>query len=202
MELNVKKNRDEFITHLAQVKRNGVKDLIDWLDSTDFFTAPCSTRFHLCCEGGLAQHSLNVMRSLFYYNSHLGDLVYRKYYDLTNKKYEKETIILCGLLHDICKVNTYKSEIKWRKNDSNEWENYNVYVFDEDYPYGHGEKSVYLIQKFVQLTDEEAQAINAHMGFSDQRDIRLIGNIFDNNDLAVLLHFADMTATYFMEPKI
>ena len=103
------------------------------------------------------------------------------------------------MFHDICKVNTYKEALKWQKNESNEWEQVPYFTFAEDFPFGHSEKSVFLISQYMHLTPYEAQAINAHMGFSDIRGANLIGNMFTKNKLGVLLHFADMTATYFME---
>lgn len=182
-------NRKVFIETAERIiTRSGLQDLIFYLESSDFFEAPCSTRFHLSERGGLCQHSLNVFHAL---------CTLIKQYELENKN--PESLAIVSLFHDICKIDTYKETLQWRKNSNNEWEQYATYKFEEDFPFGHSEKSVYLISQFMAVSPYEAQAINGHMGFSDVRGSQLIGNIFSKNKLAVLLHFADMTATYFME---
>jgi len=113
-----------------------------------------------------------------------------------------ETIAVCGLLHDICKANFYAVEMRNRKNDQGRWEQYPFYVVDDKLPYGHGEKSVYIISGFMRLSREEAMAIRWHMGFSDndfQGGGYSVGNAFDKFPLAVLLHIADLQATYLDE---
>ena len=172
------------------IEREGIENLLWFLKTSDFFTAPCSTKYHLSVPGGLCEHSLNVYHAL---NSIIRN------YEFENKN--RESIAIVSLFHDICKVNTYKEYLANRKNADGEWEQYTAYRFDEDYAFGHAEKSVYLISQFIHLTPVEAQAINAHMGFSDVRGANLIGNIFKQNRLALLLHFADMTATYCMEDE-
>ena len=113
-----------------------------------------------------------------------------------------ETIAICGLLHDICKANFYAVEMRNRKNEQGRWEQYPFYVVDDKLPYGHGEKSVYIISGFMRLTREEAVAIRFHMGFSDN-DFKgggySVGNAFEMFPLAVLLHIADLQATYLDE---
>ena len=199
MPIEIKKNRLIFIELLQCINRPGMDKLIDYLDNSDFFTAPCSTKYHLHVDGGLCQHSLNVYRALLHimpwFKSDLG-----KNRPSTDPiDYSIETIALVSLLHDVCKINTYKIDTRWRKNADNEWEQYQVYTYDEDFSYGHGEKSVFIIQQHIPLTLVEAQAINMHMGFSDERGARLCGNIFEQNQLAVMLHIADLIATYLME---
>lgn len=113
-----------------------------------------------------------------------------------------ETIAICGLLHDICKANFYAVEMRNRKNDQGRWEQYPFYVVDDKLPYGHGEKSVYIVSGFMRLSREEAMAIRWHMGFSDN-DFKgggySVGNAFEKFPLAVLLHIADLQATYLDE---
>lgn len=202
MAINVEENKMFYRELLKCCNRDGINNLLDWLDTTDFYEAPCSTHFHLCERGGLCQHSLNVYLTMAKLATEVGEWK-NKRIDLTPAKATSEhmvkTYVLVGLLHDLCKINTYKEVLRWRKNSDNLWEQYPTYEFDEDFAYGHGEKSVYLASKFIKLTDEEAQAINGHMGFSDVRGVQLAGNIFKQNYLAVLLHMADISATYFME---
>ena len=117
---------------------------------------------------------------------------------------ELETITICGLLHDLCKANFYGVEMRNRKNEQGQWEKYPFYVVNDQLPYGHGEKSVYIISGFMKLTREEAMAIRWHMGFSDN-DFRAggfsVGNAFEKFPLALLTHMADLQATYLDEPR-
>ena len=170
------------------ITRKGVNDILDWLKKTDFYTAPCSTKYHLNKEGGLVEHSINVCNMLF---------TTVACYNLTGVS--DETIAIVSLFHDLCKINCYKKAYKWAKDENNQWYQAEYYIYDEDYPYGHGEKSALIVSRFLHLTPYELQAINAHMGFSDVRGAQLIGNIFNKNKLAVALHFADMASTYFKE---
>lgn len=182
-------NKQKFISIAERlINRSGLQELLFSLEQSDFFEAPCSTRFHLCESGGLCSHSLNVFHALC--------SIHKQYKTV---QVTAESLAIVSLFHDICKINTYEPVKQWRKDVDGKWEEYETYKFNEQYPFGHSEKSVYLIQKYMSLTDIEAQAINAHMGFSDIRGSQLIGNMFQQNKLGVLLHFADMTATYFME---
>jgi len=132
-------------------KREGSVDLIAWLQSTDFFTSPSSTIFHGNDDGGLAEHSLHVYKLLQEKNQR---------YNLGIKP---DTMAICGLLHDVCKTNSYKLEKKNRKVDG-VWREEFVWVVDDKLPLGHGEKSVMMIQRFIHLTDDELMAIRWHMG--------------------------------------
>lgn len=184
------------------ISRPGADKLLAWLETTDFFTAPASTRFHLSRPGGLVEHSIHVYERLSnlvadeegYPGSTFGE-------DFT---ISDETIAICGLLHDICKANFYTVEMRNRKNEQGQWEKYPFYVVDDQLPYGHGEKSVYIISGFMKLTREEAMAIRWHMGFSDT-DFKgggfSVGNAFGKFPLAVLMHIADLQATYLDEAE-
>lgn len=165
------------------VKRDGADKLLEWLLKTDFFTAPASTRFHGAKEGGLLEHSLNVYNRL----------------DCENE----ETRAICALLHDLCKVNFYAVSQRNVKNDeTGKWEKQSYYSIDDKLPYGHGEKSVYMITGFMKLTRDEAMAIRWHMGGFDD-SVRggsyAMSSAFEQFPLAVKLHIADLQATYFDE---
>lgn len=184
----------EFKQRLANTHRDGVGELIDWLDTTDFFHAPASTRFHEAREGGLLEHSLRVhdwLQALvaFYTESPLAN---GRTADLT-----PESVAIVALCHDFCKIGLYKIEMRWRKDKFNRWEQYPMYKSDEDFPFGgHGSKSVYLVQHFIKLSPAEAAAINCHMGPWDQSPYGKPGAVFEVNPLAWLLHVADEAATY------
>lgn len=168
------------------IHREGIEQLMNWLRATDFFTAPASTRFHGAREGGLALHSLNVHSTLV------------KLCEFCGNEASQESIAIVSLFHDLCKVGTYKTEMRWRKNEQNQWEQYPTWKVDEDFAYGgHGSKSVFLVQSFMQLTPEEASAINCHMGFHDSTIYSDPSKVYQRNKLAWLLHVADEAATYF-----
>lgn len=196
--------KDKFIEIYNQnISRPGADKLLAWLETTDFFEAPASTRFHLSRPGGLVEHSLHV------YDRLLKLYTFEKtepgqpgtYFPMAE---ELETIAICGLLHDICKANFYAVEMRNRKNELGQWEKYPFYVVNDQLPYGHGEKSVYIISGFMRLTREEAMAIRWHMGFSDN-DFKAggfsVGNAFEKFPLALLTHMADLQATYLDERK-
>ena len=169
-----------FRTH---VKRDGADELLKWLKSTDFFTAPGSTRFHDCYAGGLAEHSARVFNELV--------RLLKAYPEV---KVSAETAAIVTLLHDVCKANCYKTELRNKKNDHGQWIQVPVYTFQEDFAFGgHGSKSVYLIQKFMKLTDEEAVAINCHMGVENGN--YAVNDAYRKYPLAFLVHTADMAST-------
>lgn len=171
-----------------EVTRPGADKLLEWLSTTDFFKAPASTRFHGACEEGLVMHSLNVYHALMDRFFEEGD--------------NPESMAICGLLHDLCKANYYGVEMRNRKNEAGQWEKYPCYVVTDQFPYGHGEKSVYLIERFIRLKPAEAVAIRWHMGGFDDAargGCRAISEAYDAYPLAVKLHLADLTATYLME---
>lgn len=172
------------------ITRAGNAELLEFLKGTDFYTAPASTRFHGAYEGGLVQHSVNVWNELC--------RLMRVYKD--NAPVSTESVALVSLLHDLCKVGCYKTEMRNVK-ENGVWVQKPYYTFKEDFPFGgHGAKSVFLIERFMRLTEEEAVAINNHMGFSEQSaNVAAIGSAFERFPLAWLLHVADEAATYIVE---
>ncbi len=194
MELNELKNR--FIDiYTKNIKREGADKLLEYLlsEHSDFFTAPASARYHSAFEGGLVSHSLNVYDCLYDYLNR--ETVKEKY----GLNASDETIAIISLLHDICKVNFYKTSFRNAKDDNGVWQKVPYFEIDDKLPYGHGEKSVYVISGYMKLTREEAFAIRYHMGFSVTDDPRNVGNAFEKFPLAFALSVADMEATYFLE---
>ena len=171
------------------IHRDGIEELMAWLKGTDFYSAPASTRYHGAYAGGLAVHSVAVYRWL-------KSLVDSGLFELDLSERE-ETIAIVALFHDICKVGTYKTEMRWRKDEFNRWEQYETYRHDEDFSFGgHGSKSVYLIQNFMKLKPDEAVAINCHMGQWDATTYSNVSAAFEKCTLAWLLHVADEAADY------
>ncbi|MDE6746030.1 MAG: HD domain-containing protein [Oscillospiraceae bacterium] len=191
-------HKQEFLDiYKSCITREGADKLLEYLlsDKSDFFTAPASTRFHGSYEGGLLEHSLNVYHCLKdYLSRERAKTVY-------GMNYSEETIAISALLHDICKVNFYKVDYRNAKNDQGVWEKVPYYTIDDQLPYGHGEKSVYIITGFMRLSREEAFAIRYHMGFSTEDDPNQVGRSFEMFPLAFALSTADMEASYFLEGK-
>jgi hypothetical protein len=173
-----------------------VEKLLNYLENEcDFYTSPASTKYHGAYEGGLAEHSVNVLDCMLMLNESLN-----KTYGMP--KDDENSIILVALLHDLCKVNTYKTKQLWRKDANGKWESYTGYVREPDLSMGHGGKSVYLANKYVDLTDKESQAIFWHMGAYDKSEYNNYNEMSDaytKNSLAYKLHTADMMATYVLE---
>lgn len=190
--------KEEFLEiYNEKITREGADKLLEYLcgKSSDFFTAPASQRFHGAYEGGLVEHSVNVYRCL---DAYLARERVRETYGMD---YPEESIAISALLHDICKINCYKPGFRNVKDETGTWQRVPSYDYDDSLPYGHGEKSVYIITGFMRLTREEAFAIRYHMGFSGLEDKRNIGDAFEKFPIAFALNVADMEATYFLEGK-
>lgn len=188
--------KNEFIEiYKTNIRRDGSEKLLEYMlsDKSDFFTAPASTRFHGSHEGGLLEHSLNVYRCLTDYLSR------PRAKEVYKMDYSAESVAICALLHDLCKMNFYKVAQRNSKNDRGEWEKVPYYTVDDRLPYGHGEKSVYIISGYMRLNREEAFAIRYHMGFSGIEDKNSIGKAFEMFPLAFALSVADMEASYYLE---
>ena len=176
----------------ANIHREGADRLLEWLQTTDFFTAPASTRYHCACPSGLVMHSVNVY-----------EVMVEKHFDPETDS--MESFALCALLHDVCKAQFYKISTRNVKNEkTGQWEKVPYYTIEDAFPYGHGEKSVYLIERFVRLKPAEATAIRWHMGGFD--DAAKGGNFsisvaYDKYPIAVKLHLADLEATYLREKE-
>lgn len=189
--------KNEFVEIFnANIHREGSKDLLDYLIKSDFFVAPASTQFHSAYEGGLAEHSINVYKR--YKQSLLNE--YGKNY---SDRISDESIAICGLLHDVCKIDIFKIDMRNKKVDGN-WVQVPFYTVEDGLPYGHGEKSVYILSGFMKLTREEAMIINWHMGGFDAR---VRGGAYGLSDAyykfpnAVIFHTCDMLATYLDETR-
>ena len=180
--------KEEFIELLKSTKREGIDEIINFLEKTDFFKAPASTRFHGNYEGGLLEHSMKVYEILKY-------KVKKSVIDIN---VSDDTLIIVALLHDICKANYYKVDFRNAKNERGEWEKVPYYTVDDTIPYGHGEKSVMMITEYMKLTSEEKYCIRWHMGFTEPKELySTISLAYKKYPLALLMHEADLEATYF-----
>ncbi len=191
----VEKIREEFIKIYQQnITREGSDKLLDYICQSDFFVAPASARYHSSYDGGLAQHSINVYHCLKDYMSR------ERVKEAYKLNVSDETIAIVSLLHDLCKIGCYKAGVRNVK-ENGAWKQVPTYNFDDTMPYGHGEKSVYIINGYMRLSREEAFAIRYHMGFSGAEEAHMVGKAFAMFPLAFALSTADMEATYFMESE-
>jgi len=191
-------DRERFIEiYKKNIKREGADRLLEYLcsDACDFFTAPASTRYHGAYAGGLLEHSLNVYDCLCDYLSR--SRAKEKY----GMNYSDETVAIVALLHDLCKVNFYVESTRNVK-ENGVWKTVPYYSIEDKLPYGHGEKSVYIVSGYMRLTRDEAFAIRYHMGFAGAESVNAIGNIgkaFEMFPIAFALSVADMEASYYIE---
>lgn len=190
MEISKRTNEEmwqEYKNLLLSVKRPGIKELVTWLENSDFRVAPASTRFHGAYEGGLLEHSLNVYNEMH----RMEDLI-------RLLRISESSLIITALLHDICKVNYYKVEMRNVKKNGT-WVQEPFYTVDDMFPIGHAEKSVIIAQEFIKLSDVEVAMIRGHMGGYVSDTYFNPSILFNKYPEAILLHMADMKATYILE---
>ena len=179
---------EEFRNLISSINRDGIDNLMNFIEKTDFYTAPASTRFHGSYEGGLLEHSMKVYEIL----------KHKVEYSIMNIDVSEDTLKIIALLHDICKVNFYKVDYRNAKNEAGVWEKVPYYTVDDTIPYGHGEKSVMMITEYMKLTGEEKYAIRWHMGFTEPKELYgTLGQAMKKYPLVLLMHEADLEATYF-----
>ena len=194
MEKAINETKEEFIKiYKENIKRDGADKLLDYLCQSDFFVAPASGRRHSNFEGGLAHHSINVYKRL-------KSNVILEYGENYAERVSDESIAIMALLHDLCKVNTYTTDYRNQKVDG-QWIQVPYFAYNNSLPYGHGEKSVYIISGYMRLTREEAMAINWHMGCAYQRAMTTsdMSDAFIRFPMAVLLNVSDIEAAYLDE---
>lgn len=189
MSIDINAQKKKFLSLCRDnIHRDGLEELLDWLQKADFFIAPASTRFHGAYEGGLCEHSLDV------YDMALKGM---KGYELD---FDMESLTISTLFHDLCKVNFYRKDIRNQKIDG-KWAEVPCYTIEEKFVFGgHGSKSVFLVQQFMKLKTSEATAINCHMGATPGGDAaRDVGNAYQSCALAWLVHVADEAAAYLLK---
>lgn len=189
--------KERFVSIYRQyIQREGAEELLNYLLQSDFFEAPASARYHSAVAGGLCQHSLNVYDCL---RAYLARPRVQQVYGLTGEDYSEQSVAIVALLHDLCKIGCYRPGFRNVKDERGVWQKVATYNFEDDFPFGHGEKSVWMIMKYMKLSDHEAFAIRYHMGFSGEEDARTVGQALAKFPLAFALNVADSEATYFLE---
>jgi hypothetical protein len=145
------KTREGYFRNIVaiHVLRDGVKELLAWLTERKFFTERASKTRHNSKEGGLVKHSLDV-----YYN-------FRTKIAQYDLNVPLHSAVVASLFHDLCKLGTYRTDHITGE----------LITVDQE-PFGHGEKSVILLQKFIKLSDQEIALIRWHMGRFEAGDDR------------------------------
>ena len=192
----LEEQKEMILDLLRSTERDGIDKLADYLsDSTDFFTAPASTRFHNNFSGGLAQHCLNVYEN------------FKSLLEIKGIEMSEDSIIICALLHDLCKCNTYVVETRNRKNEQGQWEKYNIWATnkDLDIPLPHSSRSIAIIRKFIKLSIKEELTIFYHMGPYGGEDYEYRNMLKAANEKypqTVLFYVADTIASYLDEETV
>lgn len=188
---DIQEVKNTIIELLNSTGRKGIDKVIKYMEESDFFVAPASTKYHGNYDGGLAEHSLNVYELLKEKNTRF------------NLGLSNETVTIVALLHDFCKINFYNKQQCWRKNDANRWESYDGYKVQDDFPIGHGEKSVVMLQYYIGFTKQEIIMIRWHMGNTEPKEMMMnLSNAYNLFPAAAALHTADMEASYLLEDHI
>lgn len=204
-ELEISQNRDAFRALCREhIRRDGLERLLEYLDTTDFYTAPSSSMYHLNEDGGLCLHSMNVFHAAMKLYESLGREVLASGEGPFRGEISAESIAVSTLFHDLCKMNIYHKTERWKKDDNGRWVSYPAYEIKDELPLGHGEKSCYIVRGFIKLQRDELLAIRWHMGMFDMGDsgsslIRSFRNALEQSPLVSLVHSADFLASNLME---
>lgn len=208
-------NIQRFEEITSGITREGITELMTYIKKSDFYTAPASTRFHLACEGGLLQHSLNV------YDCLMAKKENPIWKDIL-ASIPNESLAIMSLFHDLCKTYFYEITTKnqktydadkvaaaqgWQvKHDAGGdfiWETVPSYTINDKMPLGHGEKSCFLLQNYIKLTTDELYAIRWHMGFSEPSEQwNAMGAAMEKHPIVLALHEADLEASKLFEKDV
>ena len=161
MNIDINKNKEEFVNLLKSTQRDGVDGMIEDLEKLGFFTAPASAGHHLNVAGGLTVHSLNVCKAALAVWEAMKPLE-----PSLNADVSRESIIIASLLHDVCKADAYIPSVRKRRTRIGTWEDCEGYKMTfKNFPLGHGEKSLAVtLLSGIELTDAAMLAIRWHMG--------------------------------------
>lgn len=210
MQINLAKNKDRFIELVnTYIDREGVENVLSWLENTDFYTAPATTQYQLAVEGGLCHHALNTfdrmvqLADLYYMKEPSDENVYNGDTEEAEYAFTKESIALVALFHSIYKANCYVKDFRNVKING-KWEQVEYYKWDEAFVYGRGAKSVYILQQFMRLYVDEAQAIRFHTAGREDVNSGIFDmsfyRVYDSSALSVLLFLAEQMS-YWLDSK-
>ncbi len=200
-KMDIKTLIARFEAEIEKVQRPGIDKLMAYIRKSDFYEAPASTKYHLSCEGGLLQHSLNVLDALrgSMTPTQDGQWEYRAAGTVIDT-IPDESVLVMALLHDICKTYFYTVSLRNAKNEqTGKWEKVPYFSVKDRMPLGHGDKSVMIIKQYIELSNREMYAIWWHMGYTDTQDTLALGNAIEMYPAVWALHNADMMASRMME---
>ena len=200
----IEDNKNKFISIAKTIEREGINELLDWLETTDFYTTVASTKYHANYPGGLCEHSIHVYENMI------------KLRDQFCPQIPDETCKLVALFHDLAKVDFYEeyaqnkkvySPSGSKKDELGRFDWVSVKSFkardaaDRDFVLSeHGVNSYVMLHKYVKLSQGEAAAIiNHHAGKDNGYALKDLNEVFNRFPVATLLHLADMLATYINE---
>jgi len=205
-DAEIKNNKAQFLSLCREyIHRDGIDGLLDYLENkTDFFTAPSSTSFHLNEDGGLCQHSINVFRAAMTLNSGIVAPAIEAGTSAFTTPLPTESIALAALFHDVCKTKICRKAERWKKDENGRWVSYPGYEIQDEFPFGHGEKSCVILGWFVRLRQEELLAIRWHMGMFDMAEPGSSSRYayraaMERSPLVSLLQCADLIASNCLE---
>lgn len=228
MIINIEANKAKFVELVKSIDVEGadIPSLVDYLEHSDFFTAPASTKYHSSQAGGLCEHSLIVYKTLIrlvngFASHEEPNPEYKAEVDVSGNVLPSETpktirvrnfsdnsLKIVGLLHDISKTNFYEKFARNVKDETGNWvqvEEYRIRNNDNRFIYGtHEQNSEFIVRTFIPLTIEESVAIlNHHAGMS--RDslsiVDTISPVFNKYSLPLFIHMADMLSAYYLEKE-
>ena len=194
----ISKNKELFVNYCHEfIHREGIEKLMDYLETTDFYTAPSSGSYHLNEDGGLCKHSLNVFETAVKVYDNVVAPQIRSGNSPFTEEISKESIAIATLFHDLCKTKFYKKTERWKKDEKNHWVTYPGYEIVDEFPFGHGEKSCIIINWFLHLKQDELLAIRWHMGMFEMTEQGsgtrcAYRAAMEKSPLVILLQVADM----------
>ncbi len=198
-------NRERFVALCRQyIHREGLDGVLSYLDSTDFYTAPSSTLFHLNEDGGLCQHSLNVFDTAMKLHESVAKPAIANGESPFTAPLSEESIAIATLFHDVCKTKLYHKAQRWKKDENGRWQSYDGYEVKDEFPYGHGEKSCLILSWYMRLKSDELLAIRWHMGMFDMGENGssqryAFRAALEKTPLVCLVHAADFLSSNILE---
>lgn len=199
--IDIEKNKAKCLELLRSTGREGMEDLIIELEKMGFFTAPASAQHHLNVKGGLVQHSLNTYHAAMSVWEGM-----KQFRPKLGSEVTKDNIVIASLLHDICKCDIYKKNTKQKRTFFNFREETSSYTVSyDDFPMGHGEKSVILaLAGGLVMCDSEMVAIRWHMGPwalnpNSNEEKQYYNSATTKYPLTIILQMADTLAARIIE---
>ncbi len=185
MEAGIR-DRYETLKQKVSARKKPFDKFIGFLEKkTAWLTSPASTKYHLSEEGGLLKHSIGVAECLL------------KLRETLALGISEESCVIVGLLHDVGKVGMPGKPFYLPREHADKGGRGAGYVVNTELAtMGHAVRSLYLIAKYVPLSDSEAQARASHDGQYNSDDGTVCGR---QKPLTLLVHWADYWCSHVCE---